>query len=43
VTSFVTYRVRDLGMQYPGVRHIHVKRKNKQPLFVVTYYPDIDV
>jgi hypothetical protein len=24
--SFVTYRVRDLGMQYPGVRHIHVNR-----------------
>jgi hypothetical protein len=21
----VTYRLRDLGMQYPGVRHIHVK------------------
>jgi hypothetical protein len=24
VTSFVTYRVSDLGMQYPGVRHTHV-------------------
>jgi hypothetical protein len=38
VTSFVTYRVRDLGMQYPGVRHIHVNKKKNNNGNIILFF-----